>query len=157
MVLRTVDRVVRRNVQVVQIRGNGETLRNVGEVAVLGRSHHLDLAVAFGLLDGFLGPYARIHVTRLPAEEVGRHLVEEGAGAAPQIDDPVVVGNGQQFAEEPVGLLHHGIELLRTMRDRKHGESRSVEVEHGLGRIFDHLVRQDRRSCIEIVLFHNVT
>ena len=155
VVFGTVDRIVRGDVQVVQILGNGETLRDVGEVAVLGRSQNLHFAVTLGLLDGLLRPYARIHVAGLLAEEVGSHLIEEGARTAADVEDLVVVGNREQLAEKTVGLLHHGIEILRAVGDRENRKPRSVEVKNCLGGLFDHLVGQDRRSSIEIVLFHN--
>jgi len=61
----------------------------------------------------------------------------------------------EQFAEKNVGLGHHVVEILRPVRDRKQRKTRSVEVENRLGRIFDDLVRQNGRSRIEVVLFHN--
>ena len=155
VVFRTVDRIVRGDMYVVQILGNGESLGDVGEVAVLGRGQHLDFAVTFGLLDGLLRPDARIHITGLLAQKVRRNLIEIGTRTSAQIDDLVVVGDVEQLAEKRIGLLHHGIEILRTVRNRKNRKSRSVEVENGLGRIFDHFVRQNGRSRIEIVLFHN--
>ena len=58
-------------------------------------------------------------------------------------------------AEKRVGFGHHVVEILRPVRDRKQRKTRSVEVENRLGRIFDDLVRQNGRSRIEVVLFHN--
>ena len=157
VVLRTVDRIVRRDMQVVQIGRDGKALRDIGEVPVLGGSHDLHFTVTLGLLDRLLRPDTRVHIAGLLAEEVRGNLVEERAGTAAQVDDLVVVGNRQQFAKQAVSLLHHRIEILRTMRNREYGESRSIEIKHGLGRLFDHLVRQDRGSGVEIVFFHTIT
>jgi len=155
VVLRAVDRIVRGDMHIVQVGGNGEPLGNIGEVPVLGRSQHLHFAVMFRLLDGLFGPDTCIHITGLPAQEVGGNFIEIGTCTAPKIDDLVVVGNVEQFAEKNVGLGHHVVEILRPVRDRKQRKTRSVEVENRLGRIFDDLVRQNGRSRIEVVLFHN--
>ena len=56
---------------------------DIGEVAVLGRSQHLHFAVALGLLDGLLRPYARIDVSGLLTQEVGGNLIEIGARTPP--------------------------------------------------------------------------
>ena len=88
--------------EIVEVGRDGEAFGNVGEIAVLGRRDDLDLAVTPGLLDGFLGPDARIDIAGLLAEEVGGDLVEKGAGAAAQVENLVVVGDGEQLAEELV-------------------------------------------------------
>ena len=155
VVLRTVDRIVGGDMHIIQVGRNGESLRDVGEVPVLGRSQHLDLAVTLGLLDGLLRPHARIHITGFLAQEIRGDFIKIGTCTAAQIDDLVVVRNMEQLPEKLVGFLHHGVEILRPVGDRKQRKPRSVEVENCLGRIFDDLVRQDGRSRIEIVLFHN--
>ena len=155
MVLRAVDGVVRGDVEVVQVTRNGESLGNIGEVAVLRRGENLHLAVALRLLDGLLRPDARVDVAGLLAQEVGGNLIEHRAGTAADVENLVVVRNVEQFAEERIGLRHHSVEILRTVRNREQGESRAIEIEDGLGGIFDNLVRKDGGSGVEIVLFHN--
>ena len=140
--------------EIIEVGGNGETLRNVSEIAVLGRSNDLDLAVTLGLLDSLLGPDAGIDVTGLATEEVGGDLVEEGAGTAAEVENLVVVGDGKQLAEEPVGLGHDVVEILSTVRNREHRKARTVEIEDGPGGVPDDLLRQNGGSRVEIVLFH---
>ena len=61
----------------------------------------------------------------------------------------------EQLTEKRIGIGHHLVEVLRSVRNRQHGKPRTVEIQNRFGRIFDDLVRQDGRSRIEIVLFHN--
>ena len=114
-VLRTVDRVVGRDVQVVQIGGDVEAFGDVGEIPVLGRGDDFGPAVTLGLLDRLLRPDAGIDVSRLGIEEIGGHLEEVGAGAAADEDDLVVIGNIEQFAQQRIRLSHHLVELLRAV------------------------------------------
>ena len=55
VVLGAVDRIVGGDMHIVQVGGDRETLGDVGEIAVFGRSEQLDLAVTLGFLDGLLG------------------------------------------------------------------------------------------------------
>ena len=155
VVLRTVDRIIRGNMHIVQVGRDGEALRDVGEIFVLGRRQHLDLTVTLGLFDSLLRPHTRIHIAGFFAQEVRGNFIKIGTRTAAQIDDLVVVRNMEQLPEKLVGFLHHGVEILRPVGDRKQRKPRSVEVENCLGCIFDDLIRQNGRSRIEIVLFHN--
>lgn len=102
VVLGAVDRIVGGDMHIVQIGRDRETLGDVGEIAVFGRSEQLDLAVTLSFLDGLLGPDTGIHIACLPAQEVGGHFVEERAGTAADIEDLVVVGDAEQLTEERV-------------------------------------------------------
>jgi len=82
--LGAVDGIVGGDVEIVEVGRDGEAFGNVGEIAVLGRSDDLDLAVTPGLLDGFLGPDARIDIAGLLAEEVGGDLVERVLAPPPR-------------------------------------------------------------------------
>ncbi len=141
---------------IVQIGRDRETLGDVGEIAVFGRSEQLDLAVTLGFLDGLLGPDTGIHIACLPAQEVGGHFVEERAGTAADIEDLVVVGDAEQLTEERVGLGHHVLEILRPVRNRKQGKARTVEIYDSFCCVLDDFVCEDRGSRVEIVLFHNI-
>ena len=156
VVLGAVDRIVGGDMHVIQIGGNGETLGNVGEIAVFGRRQQFHFAVTLGLLDRLLRPDAGIDVTCFLTEEVGGPLVKEGAGAAADIENLVVLRNVEHLAEKRVGFGHHVVEILGAVRNRKQRKARPVEIDNRFGRIFKYFVCKDRRSRVEIVLFHNI-
>ena len=154
VVLRAVNRIVGGNVQIIQIRRDGVSFRNIGEVLVFRGSEHLDLAEQFGLFDRLLGPYARIDVTGFLFEKIVGHFEKLGAGAAAQEKNFVVVGNMQQFAEKRLGFVVHGFEIFRPVRYFQQRQPDAFEVQNSLGGILDGYARQNRRSCVEIVFFH---
>lgn len=153
VVLGAVDRIVGGDMHIVQIGRDRETLGDVGEIAVFGRSEQLDLAVTLSFLDGLLGPDTGIHIACLPAQEVGGHFVEERAGTAADIEDLVVVGDAEQLTEERVGLGHHVLEILRPVRNRKQGKARTVEIYDSFCCVLDDFVCEDRGSALKLCFF----
>jgi len=155
VVFGTVDRIVGRNVQVIQIGRDRISFRNISKVFILGRGEHLHFAEIFGFLDRFFGPYAGVHVSGLLFEEIVRHFEKLRAGAAAQKEDLIVVGNIQQFAEQGHGFVVDSLEVFGTVRNLQQRQSGTLKIQNSFCRILNRHARKNRRTCIEIVFFHS--
>ena len=82
--LRSVDRVIGGNVQVIGIGGDVGYLGVVGEVLVGAAGYHLHFAEELSLLGGLLGPYAGLHVGGLGFHQVVGHHAELRACPTPE-------------------------------------------------------------------------
>ena len=152
--LRTVDGVVGRVVEVVHIVGDDEALRNIVIGSVSRRSHLYHLSELLGLLDGFLGPDAGVQVGSLLVQEVHGSHAELQAGTAAQEQHAVALGHAQNLLEQSLSLVNHSLKILVAVTDLQDGEAGAIEIEDCLSRLLNHFARQDRRSCIKVVLLH---
>ena len=143
--------------QVIQIGRNRIVFRDVIEILILGRGDHIRLAEQARLFDRLVGPYARIHVTGFFLKQVIRHLEKLGTGAAAQKQYFIVVGHLQQFAEKRFRFVVDRFEISGSVRNFKQGQTDTVKIKDGLGRILDRYAGQDGRPGAEIVFFHNAS
>ena len=126
--LGAVDGIVGRDVEIVYVGRDLVSLGDVGVVLVLGTCEGVGLADALGLLEGLVGPYARIEVSGLLLKEVHGHVEEFEAGAAAEEYDLVGIGNIEKFLPEGTALVHRGLPLLGAVRNGQHGHSRALEI-----------------------------
>ena len=154
--LGAVDRVVRGDMQIVKVGRDLESLRDIGVVLVLGAGDGVGVADALGLLEGLVGPDARIQVGGLLLQVVHRHIEELQGGAAAQEDDFVGVGDMEKFLPEGAGPVHHGIPLLGAVGNGKDGNAGAAEILQGLDGIVDGDLRQEAGAGIEDMdFFHD--
>ena len=152
--LGAVDGVVGGVVEVVHIVGHGVSLGDIVVVAVLRRSHHVDLAEELGLLDGLVCPYAGVEICSLGFEQVEGHHGELQRGTAAEEEHVIPLGDLQKLFHKGLCLIHYCLKLLRAVRYLKNGETGIGEINHGIGRIFDGVGAQNRGPCVEIMLLH---
>ena len=153
--LGAVDGVVRGDVEVVEVRGNLESLRDIGVVLVLGAGDGIGVPDALGFLEGLAGPHAGVQVGGLLLQEVHRDIEELEGGAAAEEDDLVRVGNMEEFLPQGAALIHHGVPLLRAVGDAKDGHAGAAEILQGFDGVVDGNLREEAGACIENVnLFH---
>ena len=154
--LRAVDRVVRGDVEVVEVFRDLVALRDVA-VGLVGRGSDADrVADALGFLERLLGPDTRLQVARLVLEEVHRDIEELERCAAAQEDHLVVVGDVEELLPECAALIHGLLPFLRTVRHGYDRHAGPLEILQCRDRCVDGLLGQHARSCVEIVsFFHN--
>ena len=153
--LGAVDGVVGGEVEVVDVGGDGEVLRDIVVVGSLGGSHYVNFAEELGLLDGLVGPCAGVYVCGLLFEQVEGDHSELGACAAAEEEHVVALGKLEKLLDQRGGLVDHCLELLAAVADLEQAQACAGEVDYGVCRILDGVGRQDAGACIEIVLFHD--
>ncbi len=142
--------------QIVKVGRDLESLRDIGVVLVLGAGDGVGVADALGLLEGLVGPDARVQVGGLLLQVVHRHIEELQGGAAAQEDDLMGVGNMEKFLPEGAGPVHHGIPLLGAVGNGEDGDAGAAEILQGLDGIVNGDLRQEAGAGIEDMdFFHD--
>ena len=151
--LGTVDRVVGRDVEVVEVGRDLIAFRDVA-VGLVGRGGDADgIADALGFLERLLGPDTRLQVAGLVLEEVHRHIEELERSAAAEEDHFIVVGNVEELFPECAALVHRLLPFLRTVRHRYDRHAGTFEVLQCCNRCVNRLLRKNAGTCVEIVSF----
>ena len=98
--------------EVVEVRGNLISLRNIGIIPVLRTGDGIGLADTLGLFQGLVGPDAGIEIGGLLLEVVHRNIEELEGGAAAEEDDFVGIRDIEKFPPEGTALVHCFIPFL---------------------------------------------
>ena len=153
--LSTIDGVVGCDVEVVCIRRDGVTFRDVGVGLVFAAGDDVDLTEQLGFLGGLLGPDASLQIGGLGLHQVGGHGEELGAGTTTEEEDFILLRDVEEVAPQLAGLSHDAFPTGSAVADFGDADASVVEVVERLDGAFDGLFRQNAGTCVEIKsLFH---
>ena len=153
--LRSVDGVVGGNVHVISVLRNLVVRGDERVVLVRATGHFHCFAEALGLFECFLGPNTCVQVCSLLLQQIIGQHAELQACAAAKENDAVALRNAQQLFHQCFGFVHYGLEILGSVRDLQNTQAVAFKIEYGFSRLFDYFLRQDARSCIEIILLNH--
>ena len=117
MQFRTIDCIVRRDMEIIRIGRHFVILRNIRVAILFGRSHLNRFAESLGFLHGLLGPCTRVQVSRFLFQEIIGNHTELQACTSTQEQYRVSFRNMQQFLEQRNRFIHHRLEVFRAVTD----------------------------------------
>ena len=154
--LGSVDGIVRGDVEVIHVRRDGISFRDIGIILVFRAGKGIRLTQALGLFEGLVSPHTGIKVGGFVLQEIHGHIEELHGCAAAEEDHLMRVGDVQQLFPQGTAFIHHFAPLRAAVRHAHHGNTCSFEILKGRYGSVDGLLRKDAGACIEYMNFaHN--
>ena len=139
--------------EIVDVRRNLVSLRNVRVVLVGRACESVSLADSLGLLEGFLRPDTCLKIGGLLLKVVHSHIEELQRRTASEEHDLVCLGNIQKLSPECAALVHSRVPLLCAVGDAENRDTCAFEILEGLNGIVDGHLRKQARAGVEYVYF----
>ena len=140
--------------EIISISRHNKILRYISICRFCRRSHLNHFSKEFSLLDSFLSPHTCIEISSLLLKEVVRYLAELKTCSTSKENNSISFRDVEQFLEKRYSLINNRLEIFSSVADFHQRESRTIKIQTSISRSLNHLTWKDRRSGIEIVLFH---